>query len=59
MPFKLFIENKPKESELKYSLTSLTCSSGFIKQYTRIVDEFNKLYSRRAYLHYYLNAGID
>ena len=44
---------------MKYSLTSLTCSSGFIKPYTRIVDEFNKLYSRRAYLHYYLAAGIE
>ena len=32
LPFKIFMENTPKnESEMKYNLTSLTCSSGFIK----------------------------
>ena len=40
-----------------YEINGLTSSSALIKPYTRMVDNFNKLYGRRAYLHYY--SGIE
>ena len=60
LPFKIFMDNrKPIRESLRYSITALTCSSGLIKPYTRIVDEFNRLYSHRAYMHYYNVNGIE
>lgn len=60
MPFRLYFDNKPKPPMMpgqRYSITALTSSSGLIKPYTRIVDDFNRMYSRRAYMHHY--GGID
>lgn len=45
-------------SNFKYSISGLTCSSALIKPYTRIVDDFNKLYGQRAFMQYY-NIEID
>ena len=42
-----------------YDITSLQCSSALIKPYNRIVDDFNKLYGRRAFLHYYTQQGVE
>ena len=50
---------RPETAGLKYSITALTCSSSFIKPYTRVVDDFNRLYSRRAYLHYFSSIEHD
>ena len=55
MPFKSYIRN----ADQQLSLTSLACTSAIIKPYTRIVDDFNKLYGRRAFLHYFLRAGVE
>jgi hypothetical protein len=62
LPYKVFMQ-PPLESEqlipnFKYSISGLTCSSALIKPYTRIVDDFNKLYGQRAFMQYY-NIEID
>ena len=55
LPFKLFLNKSPQQfkADPNYSITTLSCTSALIKPYTRIVDDFNKLYGRRAFIHYY------
>ena len=57
LPYKVYMHEECLFPEDLYSISSLTCSSALIKPYTRIVDDFNRLYSRRAYLQYY--QGIE
>ena len=61
VPFKLFINKHPlcHNPRPSYSITSLSCTSALIKPYTRLVDDFNKLYGRRAFIHYYTQAGME
>ena len=61
LPFKLFINKSPYEfkQEPTYCISTLSCTSALIKPYTRIVDDFNKLYGRRAFIHYYTQAGME
>ena len=49
--------NNSDKYQTLYSISSLTSSSALIKPYTRIVDDFNRLYSRRAYMQYF--NGIE